>query len=265
MCKNYRPISLANLDNKILAKILAARLFKVVRKLIHTDQTGFMKKRYSSDNTRKLFNIIYILLKKTHYVGCTVYIRCWKSLRPHWLPHWSFMFTTLQKYGFGNNFIQWIIMLYLKPTASVRTNDLCSKPFTLHRSAKQGFPVSGLLFNFAIEPLAEKIRSENNMKRVQIGSQTHKISLYCGDIILYLTDVESSLFHLNQIITHYGSLLGYKVNWEKCELMPLNKTCDISCVNNTIIKWKQTEITYLALKNYIKYLPKEGYKSHSNF
>lgn len=73
MCKNYRPISLANLDNKILAKILAARLFKVVGKPIHADQTGFMKKRYSSDNTRKLFNIIPYSKKLTSPAAlCTV-------------------------------------------------------------------------------------------------------------------------------------------------------------------------------------------------
>lgn len=53
MCKNYYPISLANLDNNILAKILAARLLKVVVKLMHTDQTCFLKKQYSSDNTGK--------------------------------------------------------------------------------------------------------------------------------------------------------------------------------------------------------------------
>ena len=75
----------------------------------------------------------------------------------------------------------------------------------------------------------------------------HKISLYCDDIILYLTDVESVL-HLTQIITQYGSLSGYKVNWEKCELMPLNKTFAIICVWNTKIKWKQTELIYLGLK-----------------
>lgn len=82
----------------------------------------------------------------------------------------------------------------------------------LHRGVKQRRPVSGL--SFVTEPLAEKVRSDNNIKSKQIGGQTCNISLYFDDIILYLTDVESSLFHLNQIITPHGSLSGYKVNWE---------------------------------------------------
>lgn len=40
--KSYRPISFLQLDVKILAKILALRLNKVISSLIHPDQTGFM-------------------------------------------------------------------------------------------------------------------------------------------------------------------------------------------------------------------------------
>lgn len=42
---NYRPISLLNLDIKLLAKIMATRLNSIIGHLIHKDQTGFMPKR----------------------------------------------------------------------------------------------------------------------------------------------------------------------------------------------------------------------------
>ena len=74
------------------------------------------------------------------------------------------MFSTLKKYGFDKNFIQWIRMMYSKSMDSIRTNDVISKPFILHRGAKQGCPASGLLFNLIIETLAEKIRSERILK-----------------------------------------------------------------------------------------------------
>ena len=49
---NWRPISLLNTDYKILAHILAQRLKKVIHKLIHTDQSGYIKGRNIGTNIR---------------------------------------------------------------------------------------------------------------------------------------------------------------------------------------------------------------------
>ena len=57
-CANYRPLSLLNTDVKLLAKLLALRLEPLMSKLIHSDQTGFIKSRLSSDNVRRLLHVI---------------------------------------------------------------------------------------------------------------------------------------------------------------------------------------------------------------
>ena len=55
---NWRPITLLNVDYKILAKALAKRIELKLPKLIHSDQTGFVKGRFIGQNVRLLNDIM---------------------------------------------------------------------------------------------------------------------------------------------------------------------------------------------------------------
>jgi hypothetical protein len=47
---NYRPISLLNVDLKILSYVLAQRLKNLLPKIINEDQTGYVKNRFIGFN-----------------------------------------------------------------------------------------------------------------------------------------------------------------------------------------------------------------------
>lgn len=58
LCSSYQPISLLNVDLKILAKVLAGRLNSVITALIHPDRSGFMPGRGTDINIRRLLTHI---------------------------------------------------------------------------------------------------------------------------------------------------------------------------------------------------------------
>ncbi len=59
LCSSYRPLSLINVDAKILAKVLALRLEKILLTIISNEQTGFIKGHQLFYNVRTLLNVIY--------------------------------------------------------------------------------------------------------------------------------------------------------------------------------------------------------------
>ena len=52
---NWRPISLLNTDYKIATKAIALRISKILPDIIHSDQTGYVKKRFIGQNIRQDF------------------------------------------------------------------------------------------------------------------------------------------------------------------------------------------------------------------
>ncbi len=57
---------------------------------------------------------------------------------------------------------------------------------------------------------------------IKIHDHNHSISLYTDDIILYLDHFDVSVSSIIKEFDNFSSLSGYKINWSKSALMPIN-------------------------------------------
>uniref|UniRef100_A0A8D1YUT1 Reverse transcriptase domain-containing protein n=1 Tax=Sus scrofa TaxID=9823 RepID=A0A8D1YUT1_PIG len=76
-------------------------------------------------------------------------------------------------------------------------------------------PVSPLLFNIVLEVLATAIREVKEIKGIQIGKEELNLSLFAGDMMLYLENPKDSTRKMLELIHEFGKVAGYKINTQK--------------------------------------------------
>jgi hypothetical protein len=118
------------------------------------------------------------------------------------------MIKTLRKLGIEGMYPNILKAIYDKPTANTILNGEKLKTFPLKSGMRQGCPLSPLLFNIV---LARAIR-QKEIKGIQIGKETFKISLFADNMILYLKDPQNSTQTLLHTINSYSKVAGYKIN-----------------------------------------------------
>jgi hypothetical protein len=126
-----------------------------------------------------------------------------------------FMIKALRKLGIEGIHLNIIKAVYDKPTANIILNCEKLKPFPLKSGMRQECPLSPLLFNTVLEFLVRAIRQEEEIKGIQIGKETVKISLFADNIILYLKDSKNSTQKLLDTINSDSKVAGYKINLQK--------------------------------------------------
>ena len=109
-CGSYRPISLLNVDIKILAKVMAHRLESVLPKVISEGQTGFtIKGHHSFSNIRRLANVIYSP-SPSSTAEAIIPLDAEKAF-----DQWKYLFAVCEWFGFCDIFLAWIRLLYSSP------------------------------------------------------------------------------------------------------------------------------------------------------
>lgn len=151
---------------------------------------------------------------------------------------------TLNKFGLGD-FIRWVKILYDNPQAAILTNGLKLDSFPLYRGTRPGCPLSPLLFAVAMEPLAEAIRVTPAIEGLLVDYE-HKICLYADDVLIFISNPETSIPTLFNIIDLFSKFSGYKINLTKSEAMPVGSLNSIpAALPSFPFKWSLASFVVL--------------------
>ena len=204
--QNYRPITLLNVDYKILSKVLAKRIKQVLGEIIHQDQVGYIKDRNIGEAVRLIEDMFFYSRNKNNgYVVAADFEKAFDSV-----DH-EFLLKVLRLFGFGESFLIWVKILYTDTSSCVMNGGRSTGYFSIKRGVRQGDPLSPYLFLLAIEILACAVRKDEIIEGFKFGENEVRQVLYADDLTLFVKD-SNSINRLQDIFNEFEKISGLKMN-----------------------------------------------------
>uniref|UniRef100_A0A8D2L468 Reverse transcriptase domain-containing protein n=1 Tax=Varanus komodoensis TaxID=61221 RepID=A0A8D2L468_VARKO len=209
--QNYRPISLLNVDYKNFPSVMAERLKKYLTDFIHPDQNGFLPKRQMRNNMRIILDISEYYKARSEKSMALLFMDAQKAFNN---VNWQFMKQQLVQMEFGEKIINAILSMYQKQSARIIINGEYTNTIDIQKGARQGCPLSPLLFILSLEVLNRNIRDDTAIKGTRIRDESYKLQAFADDLVFIIEEPLVTMSKLLQRIEEYGDVTGMKINRE---------------------------------------------------
>ncbi|KAG8184378.1 hypothetical protein JTE90_006781 [Oedothorax gibbosus] len=211
---NWRPISLCSTMYKLLTGCLATRLtnWLSAEEVLSTAQKGFMP----FDGTFEHHFLVSREIRRTKTKGeelCLAQIDLANAFGS--VPH-AAIDTALLAAGAGEDFTQLVHDLYAGTSTSFIAGDGTTDLMDVRNGVRQGCPLSGPLFNMAIDPLVRAIQESTTQ-----DDDTYNILAFADDLLL-IAKSQEELQTLLDLLPPITKRLGLLVNPAKCRSIHLS-------------------------------------------
>ncbi|KAL5550226.1 hypothetical protein UlMin_000402 [Ulmus minor] len=207
----FRPISLCNVLYKIVSKMLANRLRKVMGSIISEEQSAFIPGRLISDNAIIGFECLHAIKRrksKKNYLALKL-----DMAKAYDRVEWDFIQRVMNKLGFSEVWIRKLMACISSVTFSFQFNGRRFGHLTPTRGLRQGDPLSPYLFLLCGEGLSSLLhRYEQNgdLQGLRCGLRGPTIShlLFADDSLFFLEAQLATCTNLKEILKLYETASG---------------------------------------------------------
>ncbi|GJY38702.1 putative RNA-directed DNA polymerase, eukaryota, reverse transcriptase zinc-binding domain protein [Tanacetum coccineum] len=225
--KDYRPISLIGIQYKIIVKILANRLSKVIDSIISQEQSAFISGRQILDGPLILSEIIdwYKKRNKKLLLFKVDFEKAFDSVSWRYLDHVMCML------GFGVKWRNWIKSCLYSARSFILINGSPTLEFSLKRGLRQGDPLSPFLFIIIMEGLHIALRdamAANLLHGVKLGPSNFRLSylFYADDVIIVSEWDHRDMDNIICVLHVFYMASGLKININKSNLFGVGVSSD---------------------------------------
>jgi hypothetical protein len=152
--REFQPIPLIHVVGKLFSKVLARMLAPHLDKMLHINQSAFVKDRYIQDKLRLVQSSAKLLhaQKQLSLLLKMDIARAFDSVA------WSFLIEVLRHLGFPLAWLDWNPVLLSTANTRVLLNGNPGRRICHARGMRQGDPLLPMLFQFIMEVLNGLIR-----------------------------------------------------------------------------------------------------------
>jgi exonuclease III len=219
---DYRPIILCNVLYKIMAKVLANRMKKMLNSIISPNQSAFLPGRLITDNVVVAFEALHSMT--TRLKGRKGYMALKLDMsKAYDRVEWNFLELIMRRIGFHERWVELIMTCVRTVTYSILIN---GKPFghiCPSRGIRQGDPLSPYLFILCAEGLStlmHKVEREGKISGLPIAKGGTKINhlFFADDSLLFCRANFMEWGNVQEILNIYEKASGQKLNREKTSI-----------------------------------------------
>lgn len=218
----FRPISLCNVIYKIMSKVLANRLKKILPEVISEAQSAFVPRRQITNNVFVAFEMMHCISMRKKGKKRLMAVKLDMS-KAYNRVEWRYLQEIMRKMGFQGRWIQLTMMCVKTVSYSVLINGEPKGKIFPTRGLHEGDPISPYLFLLCAEGLSAMFQREARMGQINgvlVCRRVPQIShlFFTDNSIIFCRPTLDEAIRVSQILKEYEWGSGQKLNKEKTSL-----------------------------------------------